>query len=81
MYVVGEMLFESLISLVNYYTRNPLYRNVKLAYPISKDVLKTMTKKYGNGILVSIQQFPLNNEKLDESSILDLLRLSPQTEC
>lgn len=54
LYVVGEMLFESLISLVNYYTRNPLYRNVKLAYPISKDVLKTMTKKYGNGILVSM---------------------------
>lgn len=49
LYVVGELLFESLVSLVNYYTRNPLYRNVKLVFPISKDVLKTMAKKYGNG--------------------------------
>lgn len=47
LYVVGESLFESLISLVHYYTRNPLYRNVKLIFPISKDVMKTMTKKYG----------------------------------
>lgn len=52
--VVGELLFESLVSLVSYYTRNPLYRNVKLVYPISKDVLKQMTKKYGNGGLVSV---------------------------
>lgn len=49
LYVVGELLFESLVSLVNYYTRNPLYRNVKLTFPISKEVLKTMAKKYGNG--------------------------------
>lgn len=60
LYVVGELLFESLVSLVNYYTRNPLYRNVKLTYPISKDVLKTMTKKYGNGTLVMTLYFSLN---------------------
>lgn len=53
LYVVGESLFESLVSLVHYYTRNPLYRNVKLVFPISKDVMKTMTKKYGNGTMVS----------------------------
>lgn len=58
LYVVGEMLFESLVSLVSYYTRNPLYRNVKLTYPISKEVLKTMTKRYGNGTLVSVFHTP-----------------------
>lgn len=52
LYVVGESLFESLVSLVHYYTRNPLYRNVKLVFPISKDVMKTMSKKYGNGTMV-----------------------------
>lgn len=58
LYVVGEMLFESLVSLVSYYTRNLLYRNVKLTYPISKEVLKTMTKRYGNGTLVRIFYAP-----------------------
>lgn len=52
LYVVGEMSFENLISLVKYYTQNPLYKSVKLTFPISKDVLKNMTKKYGNGSLV-----------------------------
>lgn len=47
LYIVGDIQFESLVSLVNYYTRNPLYRNVKLTYPISKDMLKTMSKRYG----------------------------------
>ncbi|XP_031621922.1 1-phosphatidylinositol 4,5-bisphosphate phosphodiesterase gamma-1-like, partial [Contarinia nasturtii] len=49
LYVVGELLFESLVTLVNYYTRNPLYRNVKLTFPISKDMIKTMLKKYISG--------------------------------
>lgn len=49
LYVVGEMSFESLVSLINYYTRNPLYRNVKLTFPISHDTLKSMTRRYGNG--------------------------------
>lgn len=65
LYVVGELLFESLVSLVNYYTRNPLYRNVKLTFPISKDVLKTMAKKYGNGgplvsVIASVFSIPIS---------------------
>lgn len=50
---MGETQFESLVSLINYYTRNPLYRNVKLTYPISKEMLKTMSKRYGNEAMVS----------------------------
>lgn len=54
LYVVGEAQFESLVSLVNYYTRNPLYRHVKLTFPISKDVLKNVAKKYYLDAMVNI---------------------------
>lgn len=54
LYIVGESTFESLVSLVNYYMRNSLYRNVKLSCPISKEKLKTLPKNYRNGTLVSI---------------------------
>lgn len=54
LYIVGETQFESLVSLINYYTRNPLYRNVKLTYPISKEMLKTMSKRYGNEAMVRL---------------------------
>lgn len=40
LYVVDTTQFESLVSLVNYYIRNPLYRNVKLLYPVSQELLK-----------------------------------------
>lgn len=34
------MDFESLIDLVNFYMKHPLYRKVKLTHPIPKDMLK-----------------------------------------
>ncbi|XP_037936423.1 1-phosphatidylinositol 4,5-bisphosphate phosphodiesterase gamma-1-like [Teleopsis dalmanni] len=40
LYVVDTTQFESLVSLVNFYMRNPLYRNVKLLYPVSQEVLR-----------------------------------------
>ncbi|XP_011187776.2 1-phosphatidylinositol 4,5-bisphosphate phosphodiesterase gamma-1 [Zeugodacus cucurbitae] len=40
LYVVDTIQFESLVSLVNYYMRNPLYRNVKLMYPVSQELLR-----------------------------------------
>lgn len=52
LYIVGETQFESLVSLITYYTRNPLYRNVKLTYPISTEMLRTMSKRYGNDAVV-----------------------------
>ncbi|KAH8238755.1 hypothetical protein KR026_002527 [Drosophila bipectinata] len=39
LYGIDTMNFESLVSLVHYYTRNPLYRNVKLSHPISQEKL------------------------------------------
>lgn len=36
------MKFESLVDLVNFYIKYPLYRKVKLCYPVSKDVVKRL---------------------------------------
>lgn len=39
LYTIGAMQFESLVELVNYYERHPLYKKVKLSHPINKDTL------------------------------------------
>ena len=36
------MKFESLVELVNYYMKYPLYRKVKLNHPVSKEIVKRM---------------------------------------
>ncbi|XP_066996227.2 1-phosphatidylinositol 4,5-bisphosphate phosphodiesterase gamma-1 [Anabrus simplex] len=40
LYTIGNVQFESLVELVNYYERYPLYHKVMLLYPINKDVLR-----------------------------------------
>lgn len=40
LYAIDTMQFESLVSLIHYYMRNPLYRNVKLVHPVSQDLLR-----------------------------------------
>lgn len=68
------MSFESLVSLINYYTRNPLYRNVKLSYPISRETLKSMTRRYGNGGTLLHETNDTNNVEDngdDNSSYMD----------
>jgi phosphatidylinositol phospholipase C gamma-1 len=42
LYEVGPTKFENLIDLINFYMKYPLYRKVKLSYPVSKDVVKRM---------------------------------------
>jgi phosphatidylinositol phospholipase C, gamma-1 len=42
LYTVGGMEFESLIDLVNYYMKHPLYRKIKLLHPISREAVKRM---------------------------------------
>lgn len=34
--------FESLVDLVNYYEKHPLYRKMRLRYPINEDTLDSM---------------------------------------
>ncbi|KAJ3660815.1 hypothetical protein Zmor_005246 [Zophobas morio] len=43
LYTIGNVEFESLVELINYYENHPLYKRVKLSYPISEDAVKRMT--------------------------------------
>ncbi|XP_055537680.1 1-phosphatidylinositol 4,5-bisphosphate phosphodiesterase gamma-1 isoform X2 [Wyeomyia smithii] len=60
LYSVGGMEFESLIDLVNFYMKHPLYKKVKLTHPISRDMMKRI-----NTMSVSVIRY-LNslNEKM-----------------
>lgn len=40
LYTIGTVQFESLVELVSYYERHPLYRKVKLWYPVNEDVIR-----------------------------------------
>jgi hypothetical protein len=39
LFTIGTACFESLVELVQYYTRNPLYRKMKLRYPVTEQLL------------------------------------------
>ncbi|XP_068621272.1 1-phosphatidylinositol 4,5-bisphosphate phosphodiesterase gamma-1 [Battus philenor] len=40
LYTIGTVKFESLVELVSYYEKHPLYKKVKLWYPISEDIIR-----------------------------------------
>ncbi|KPP59049.1 1-phosphatidylinositol 4,5-bisphosphate phosphodiesterase gamma-2-like, partial [Scleropages formosus] len=41
LFVLGSSTeFESLVDLVNYYRKNPLYRKIKLRYPVTEELVK-----------------------------------------
>lgn len=40
LYTIGTVKFESLVELVLYYEKHPLYKKVKLWYPISEDIVR-----------------------------------------
>jgi hypothetical protein len=40
--VIGSAQFESLVELVSYYKRHPLYHKVKLCYPVNDDLVRGM---------------------------------------
>lgn len=42
LYTIGNVEFESLVSLINYYETHPLYRRVKLSHPISEEKVRRM---------------------------------------
>ena len=39
LYSIGTASFESLVELVSYYEKHPLYRKMKLRYPVSTQLL------------------------------------------
>ncbi|XP_046842493.1 1-phosphatidylinositol 4,5-bisphosphate phosphodiesterase gamma-1-like isoform X2 [Xenia sp. Carnegie-2017] len=49
LYTIGTAQFESLVELVDYYTKCPLYKNIKLRYPINEaklDEIETVPYDY-----------------------------------
>ncbi|XP_075990580.1 small wing phospholipase C gamma 1 isoform X3 [Anticarsia gemmatalis] len=40
LYTIGTVKFESLVELVSYYEKHPLYKKVKLWFPISEDIVR-----------------------------------------
>lgn len=65
LYEVGTTKFEGLIDLVNFYTKYPLYRKVKLSYPVSKDIVKRM----GNLTLLDDDNAYTSSGYMDPSTV------------
>jgi phosphatidylinositol phospholipase C gamma-1 len=42
LYTIGSVQFESLVELVSYYKRHPLYHKIKLWYPVNEDFIRGM---------------------------------------
>lgn len=43
LYTIGTHQFESLVELISYYERHPLYGKIKLWYPVSESVVHRMS--------------------------------------
>ncbi|XP_053689407.1 1-phosphatidylinositol 4,5-bisphosphate phosphodiesterase gamma-1 isoform X2 [Sabethes cyaneus] len=73
LYSVGGMEFESLIDLVNFYIKHPLYKKVKLTHPISRDMMKkinTMNAPDDNGAYSYMDPSSMN-EKITVKALYD----------
>uniref|UniRef100_A0A8D8YHH8 Phosphoinositide phospholipase C n=1 Tax=Cacopsylla melanoneura TaxID=428564 RepID=A0A8D8YHH8_9HEMI len=42
LYTIGTTQFESLVELISYYERHPLYKKIRLWYPVSEDLVQRM---------------------------------------
>lgn len=50
--MLGNSEFDSLVDLISYYERHPLYRKMKLRYPINEEALEkigTAVRAWGRG--------------------------------
>lgn len=45
LYTIGTVRFESLIELVSYYEKHPLYMKIKLWFPISEDIVRRIVSE------------------------------------
>ncbi|PSN29961.1 1-phosphatidylinositol 4 [Blattella germanica] len=48
LYTIGTSQFESLVELVSYYRRHPLYRKIKLWYPVNEEIIRSMNMDEGD---------------------------------
>lgn len=54
LYTIGTVQFESLVELVNYYERHPLYKKIKLSHPVNQDVIRRMGLDADDGSVYGI---------------------------
>ncbi|XP_043670796.1 1-phosphatidylinositol 4,5-bisphosphate phosphodiesterase gamma-1 [Vespula pensylvanica] len=54
LYTIGTVQFESLVELVNYYERNPLYKRIKLSHPVNQDVIRRVGLDADDGSVYGI---------------------------
>ncbi|KAL3062174.1 hypothetical protein OYC64_010144 [Pagothenia borchgrevinki] len=63
MYLLGTTTeFESLVELVNYFKKKPLYRKIKLRYPVSPKLVDQFSTEKGCASLYDVQTYVEPNE-------------------
>lgn len=63
MYVLGSSTeFESLVELVNYFRKKPLYRKTKLRYPVTPELVKRFGMDMESGLIYESKQYVEANE-------------------
>ncbi|CAB4041345.1 1-phosphatidylinositol 4,5-bisphosphate phosphodiesterase gamma-1-like, partial [Paramuricea clavata] len=60
LFTLGTAQFESLVELVDHYTKFPLYRKIKLKYPINDEVLEEIGVDLGEYDSEIYQELYLN---------------------
>lgn len=54
--MLGNSEFDSLVDLISYYEKHPLYRKMKLRYPINEEALEKIGTAVRTGLPVRIIQ-------------------------
>uniref|UniRef100_A0A6Q2XQA5 Phosphoinositide phospholipase C n=1 Tax=Esox lucius TaxID=8010 RepID=A0A6Q2XQA5_ESOLU len=63
MYVLGTTTeFQSLVELVNYFRKKPLYRKIKLRYPVTLELVNHFSKESDSASLYDIKMYVEPNE-------------------
>nr|XP_015223588.1 PREDICTED: 1-phosphatidylinositol 4,5-bisphosphate phosphodiesterase gamma-2 isoform X2 [Lepisosteus oculatus] len=63
MFVLGTSTeFESLVELVNYFRTKPLYRKIKLRYPVTEELVKRFSSERDSASLYELKMYVQPNE-------------------
>ncbi|XP_076750014.1 small wing phospholipase C gamma 1 isoform X2 [Xylocopa sonorina] len=54
LYTIGSVQFESLVELVNYYERHPLYKKINLSFPVNQDIIRRIELDVDDGSVYGI---------------------------
>ncbi|XP_041124581.1 1-phosphatidylinositol 4,5-bisphosphate phosphodiesterase gamma-2-like isoform X3 [Polyodon spathula] len=81
-FVLGSSTeFESLVELVNYFRKKPLYRKIKLRYPVTKELLHRFSENKDFGAIYDVKMYVEPNEiepSLHQSTVKALYDYRPK---